>query len=44
VETAIYEDILVRTSAGWKFKRRVVWRDDDDLTPFKRRPPAGAPK
>jgi len=35
VETAIYDDTLVKTPAGWKFKKRVVWRDDDDITPFK---------
>ena len=23
---------------GWKFKKRVVWRDDDDITPFKPKP------
>jgi 3-phenylpropionate/cinnamic acid dioxygenase small subunit len=42
VETAIYDDVLVRTPKGWKFKKRVVWRDDDDITPFKPKPlPAG---
>ena len=35
VETAIYEDTLVKTAQGWKFKKRVVWRDDDDISPFK---------
>jgi hypothetical protein len=38
VETAIYEDTLVKTARGWKFKKRVVWRDDDDITPFKPKP------
>jgi len=38
VETAIYDDTLVKTPQGWKFKRRVVWRDDDDITPFKPKP------
>lgn len=38
VETAIYDDTLVRTAKGWKFKKRVVWRDDDDITPFKPKP------
>ena len=38
VETAIYEDTLVKTPQGWKFKNRVVWRDDDDITPFKPKP------
>jgi hypothetical protein len=34
-ETGIYKDTLVRTPAGWRFKKRVSWRDDDDITPFK---------
>lgn len=38
VETAIYDDTLVRTPQGWKFKKRIVWRDDDDITPFKPKP------
>jgi SnoaL-like domain len=38
VETAIYEDTLVKTPEGWRFKKRVVWRDDDDITPFKPKP------
>ena len=37
-ETAIYDDTLVKTSQGWRFKKRVVWRDDDDISPFKPRP------
>jgi hypothetical protein len=37
-EIAIYNDWLVKTKAGWKFKKRVVWRDDDDITPFKPKP------
>jgi len=40
VETAIYDDTLVKTAKGWLFKRRVVWRDDDDITPFKAKPRA----
>jgi 3-phenylpropionate/cinnamic acid dioxygenase small subunit len=43
VETAIYDDTLVKTAQGWKFKKRVVWRDDDDITPFKPKPMAPAP-
>jgi hypothetical protein len=39
-ETAIYDDTLVKTPEGWKFKKRVVWRDDDDITPYK---PKGGP-
>src|SRR6266566_5217137 len=27
VETAIYDDTLVKTPQGWRFKKRVVWRD-----------------
>ena len=38
-ETAIYQDTLVKTSAGWRFSKRVVWRDDDDISPFKPKPP-----
>jgi 3-phenylpropionate/cinnamic acid dioxygenase small subunit len=38
VETAIYDDTLARTPRGWKFKKRVVWRDDDDISPFKPKP------
>ena len=37
-ETAIYNDTLVRTPQGWRFKKRVVWRDDDDISPFKPKP------
>jgi hypothetical protein len=37
---AVYEDTLVKTNQGWKFKSRVVWRDDDENSPFK---PAPAP-
>jgi hypothetical protein len=37
-ETAIYDDTLVRTPQGWRFKKRVVWRDDDDISPFKPNP------
>jgi hypothetical protein len=33
--SGIYEDTLVKTPQGWRFKKRVVWRDDDDTTPFK---------
>jgi hypothetical protein len=37
-ETAIYQDNLVKTPEGWRFKKRVVWRDDDDMSPFKPTP------
>jgi hypothetical protein len=40
-QTSIYQDKLVKTPQGWRFKRRVSWRDDDDLSPF--RSPAQAP-
>lgn len=42
IETAIYEDTLAKTAKGWKFKKRVVWRDDDDISPFKPKPVAAA--
>jgi hypothetical protein len=42
VEVAIMDDTLVKTPAGWKFKKRVVWRDDDDISPF--RPKQAAPR
>lgn len=38
VEISIYDDTLVKTPQGWKFEKRVVWRDDDDITPFKPKP------
>jgi hypothetical protein len=38
VEVSVYNDWLVKTPEGWKFKKRVVWRDDDDITPFKPKP------
>jgi len=34
-ETAIYDDTLVKTKDGWKFKKRVNWRDDDPYSPNK---------
>jgi hypothetical protein len=37
-ETSIYDDTLVKTAQGWKFKKRIVWRDDDDISPFKPKP------
>jgi 3-phenylpropionate/cinnamic acid dioxygenase small subunit len=37
-ETAIYQDTLVKTTQGWRFNKRVVWRDDDDISPFKPKP------
>ncbi len=40
VETAIYDDTIVKVNGQWRFKRRVNWRDDDDISPFRFR---GAP-
>jgi len=34
-ETAIYDDTLVKTNDGWKFKKRINWRDDDPYSPNK---------
>lgn len=39
-ETAIYDDTLVKTKDGWKFKKRVNWRDDDPYSPNKPGPVA----
>ena len=33
-QTAIYEDTLVKTPHGWRFKKRIVWNDADDTSPF----------
>jgi hypothetical protein len=30
----IYEDALVRTDDGWRFKTRIFWRDRDPQSPF----------
>jgi SnoaL-like protein len=40
VTTATYTDTLVKTADGWRFKKRVMWRDDDPMSPFK--PPVRA--
>ena len=32
---SMYTDTLVKTPQGWRFQKRVVWRDDDDISPFK---------
>jgi SnoaL-like domain len=34
-ETGIYKDTLVKTPQGWRFKKRISWRDDDDISPFR---------
>jgi len=34
VETAIYDDTLIKTLT-LEIQERIVWRDDDDITPFK---------
>jgi hypothetical protein len=33
-KTAIYEDTLVKTAQGWKFKKRISWSTADQLSPF----------
>ena len=43
VSLSIYDDTLVKTSEGWKFKKRVVWRDDDDISPFRPKQGGGPP-
>jgi hypothetical protein len=43
VEVAIMDDTLVKSSEGWKFKKRVVWRDDDDISPFRPKQGGGPP-
>lgn len=35
----VYEDTLVKTAQGWKFKSRIAWHDTDDLSPFKAKTP-----
>ena len=35
----LYEDMLVKTADGWRFKTRIFWRDRDPQSPFA----AGAP-
>jgi SnoaL-like domain len=40
VTTATYTDTLIKTADGWRFKKRVMWRDDDPMSPFK--PPVRA--
>lgn len=39
----IYDDTLVKTPQGWKFKKRDVWRDVDELSPFKAQPHPAPP-
>jgi len=34
----------VPATQGWKFKKRVVWRDDDDISPFKPKPLPESPR
>jgi len=33
-ETAIYDDTLVKTPQGWKFKKRMRWLDADEQSPY----------
>jgi len=35
IETGVFDAIVAKTALGWKFKKLVVWRDNDDITPFK---------
>jgi hypothetical protein len=35
IETGVFDAVVVKTTSGWKFKKLVVWRDNDDITPFK---------
>jgi hypothetical protein len=35
IETGVFDATVVKTASGWKFKKLVVWRDNDDITPFK---------
>lgn len=37
IKIAVYEDTLAKTAQGWKFRKRIAWADDDDLSPFKPR-------
>jgi hypothetical protein len=40
----LYEDALVRTADGWRFKSRIFWRDRDPQSPFALgAPPAALP-
>jgi hypothetical protein len=32
--TGVYDDILVKTPQGWKFKKRHLWRDTDPTSPY----------
>jgi hypothetical protein len=40
---AFYLDKLVRTPAGWRFKQREVWLDQEAASPFRGRDPAPGP-
>jgi cyclase len=40
--TGIYNDHLVKTPEGWKFKKRMLWRDTDMTSPYATKPPAGS--
>ena len=41
--TAVYHDTLVKTKDGWKFKKRINYRDDDPYSPYKPAPRQGGP-
>lgn len=36
--TGFYEDTLVRTPRGWRFKTRHIWQDQEPGSPYKPRP------
>jgi hypothetical protein len=33
----MYNDVLVKTADGWRFKKRQVWADASDASPYKAR-------
>lgn len=37
IQSAMYDDRLVKTSAGWRFATRHLWQDEDPATPFQNR-------
>jgi hypothetical protein len=43
-KTAIYEDTLVKTAQGWKFRKRISWSTSDELSPYWPKTPAQGKK
>lgn len=37
MQSAMYEDRLVKSPAGWRFAARHLWQDEDPATPFQNR-------